>query len=149
MLTRWRDVDRMLGAMGLLQNRMDRVFSEYGLPYGYRWGREAGVDILPRTNLYDTGEGFEILAEVPGFAKEDLNVKIQGNYLEISGNRKSDAPEGYSTHRTERGTASFSRSFTLPADVEGGKVNASLKDGILKLSLPKAEAAKPRQIAIK
>jgi len=148
MLTRWRDIDRMFGTMGLLQNGFDRMFTDPGWTRRYLVGPEFGADTVPRTNLYDTGEGFEVRAEVPGFAKDDLNVKIQGNYLEISGTRKPDAPEGYSVHRTERGTATFTRSFTLPADVDSGKVKASLKDGILTLVLPKAEAAKPRQIDI-
>lgn len=146
MLTRLNDIDRMFGAMGFLHN-LDRVFGDRSWPY--RYGTRELALTAPKTNLYDTGEGFEVRAEVPGFIKEDLNVKIQGNYLEISGNRKSDVPEGYSVHRTERGTTTFSRSFTLPADVDSSKVSASLQDGILTLSLPKAEAAKPRQISIK
>lgn len=86
--------------------------------------------------------------EVPGIAREDLQLKIQGNYLEISGTRKSDAPEGYSAHRVERGTTSFTRSFTLPSDVDAAKVEAHLKNGLLTLTLPKEEEAKPRKITI-
>ena len=80
---------------------------------------------------------------------DDLKVKIQGNYLEISGSRKADTPEGYTAHRLERGTPSFSRSFTLPVEVDANKVSATLKNGILTLMLPKAEIAKPKQITIK
>ena len=145
MLTQWSDIDRMFGAMGLLHN-LDKVFADRSWPYRYG-GRELAVT-TPKTNLYDMGEGFEVRAEVPGFSKDDLNVKIQGNYLEISGTRKPDAPEGYSVHRTERVTSTFTRSFTLPADVDSGKVSAALKNGILTLTLTKAEAAKPRQIDI-
>jgi HSP20 family protein len=83
--------------------------------------------------MYDSGNTFKLLAEVPGIAKEDLNVKSQGNYLELSGTRQPDCPEGYRAHHLERGTESFSRSFTLPFDVDGKKV----------------EAAKPRQIEIR
>ncbi|MBT8362404.1 MAG: Hsp20/alpha crystallin family protein, partial [Deltaproteobacteria bacterium] len=81
-------------------------------------------------------------------SKDAIDLKIQGNYLEISGTRKISAPEGYRVHRSERGSASFTRSLTLPADVDSGKVTATLKDGILVLTLPKSEAAKPRQISI-
>ncbi|MFH1152475.1 MAG: Hsp20/alpha crystallin family protein [Pseudomonadota bacterium] len=144
MLTRWNDIDRMFGSMDLLRSRLDRLFSDYNRPVGLDWQ----TDTVPRTNLYDNGEGFEIRAEVPGFSKEDLNVKIQGNYLEISGSRKADIPEGYTVHRVERKVASFTRSFTLPADVDSSKVQASLTNGILTLTLHKAEAAKPRQITI-
>ena len=85
---------------------------------------------------------------MPGVAKEDLQVKIQGNYLEINGTRKSDLPEGYTVHRTERGSSTFSRSFTLPYEVDADQVTATLKDGLLKMTLPKSETAKPRQISI-
>ncbi|MBU4261256.1 MAG: Hsp20/alpha crystallin family protein [Proteobacteria bacterium] len=147
MWTRVSDFDRMFGAMDLLRSRMNRVFGDFDRSYGndYGWVVTEGT---PRTNLYDAGDHFEIMAEVPGMTKDDLNLRIQGNYLEIRGTRKADAPEGYKVHRVERGAASFTRSFTLPADVDPEKVGASLKDGILTLTLPKAEAAKPKQITI-
>jgi HSP20 family protein len=133
--------------MDLLRNRLDRLFSDANRPYlpGQEW---SVADSMPRTNLSDNGDSFEIKAELPGFSKSELNVKIQGNYLEISGSRKADLPEGYTVHRVERKVASFSRSFTLPAEVDASKVEASLANGILSLKLPKAEAAKPRQITI-
>lgn len=149
MLTRLYDIDRMFGAMDQLRSRMNRIFWDLDHPFG---GAAPGgwhvVENVPRTNLYDTGDYLEIKAEVAGVSKDDLNVKIQGNYLEISGARKSDAPEGYSAHRVERPATSFSRSFTLPSDVEADKVEAHLENGILTLTLPKAEAAKPKQITI-
>ena len=145
MFTRISDIDRLFGTMNLLQKRLDNLYSDYGRSSGYRW--ELG-HASPRANLYENGDNFEIRAEVPGLEKDDLNVKIQGNYLEISGVRKSDAPEGYKTHKTERGVGSFSRSFTLPADVDSTKVEATLKDGLLFLTLPKHEAAKPKKISI-
>lgn len=147
MWTRLNDIDRMFGAMDLLRSRMNRMFTDYDTSYGdYGWRI---IDTHPRTNMYDNGDHFEIRAEVPGLAKDDLGIKIQGNYLEISGTRKSDAPEGYNAHRVERKAATFTRSFTLPADVDVEKVEAGLKNGILTLTMPKAEAAKPKQIEIK
>lgn len=145
MFTRLKDIDRLFGTMNLLQRKLDQVYGDYGTPSGYRWEFE---QTAPRTNLYEKGDGFEIRAEVPGLEKEDLNVKIQGNYLEISGTRKQDTPEGYTVHKTERGTGFFSRSFTLPADVDSSKAGATLKDGILTLVLPKSEAAKPKKITV-
>lgn len=146
MWTRWSDIDRMFQTMDLLNSRMNRLFPEYGrssaIPTG---GVTQGG---PRTNLYNLGESLEMKIEVPGVAKDALSVKVQGNYLEISGSRKSDAPEGYSSHRVERGAASFTRSFTLPSDVDTSKVEAQLANGILTLTLPKLEAAKPKQITI-
>ena len=147
MWTTVNDIDRMFGSMGLLRSRMNRLFTDFDRSYGedYGWRVAGGT---PRTNLYDLGEKLEIKAEVPGIKKEDLNIKIQGNYLEVSGTRKSDAPEGYKTHRVERSASTFTRSFTLPSDVDSEKVEASLKNGILTLSLPKAEDAKPKQVTI-
>ena len=147
MWMRDRDIDRMFGAMDLLRSRMNRVFPDFDRWYGdgSEWVAKEGY---PAVNLYDTGENFELRAEIPGLGKDDINVRIQGNYLEISGTRKSDAPEGYKTHSVERGAASFSRSFTLPADVDSDKAEANLKNGVLTLKLPKAEAAKPKQITI-
>ncbi len=147
MWSRWSDLDRMFSAMDQLHDRMNRMFAEYGrlraLPAAWDIG-----DAGPGTNLYDAGDHFEMRVEVPGMAKEDLNLKLQGNYLEIRGTRKADTPEGYSAHRVERGAASFTRSFTLPSEVDATKVEASLADGILTIKMPKSEAAKPRQITI-
>ena len=146
MWTRWSDIDRMFQTMDLLHNRMNRLFPEYGRSSAIpAWTVTQGG---PRTNLYDLGDSLEMKVEVPGVAKDALNVKVQGNYLEISGSRKSDAPDGYSSHRVERGTTSFTRSFTLPSDVDTGKVEAQLTNGVLTLTLPKLEAAKPKQITI-
>lgn len=145
MFTRLSDIDRLFGTMNLLQRRLNNIYGDYGRSPGYQWELEHSS---PRTNLYENGDNFEIRAEVPGLEKDDLNVKIQGNYLEITGERGSDAPEGYKTHKTERGIGSFSRSFTLPEDVDTTKVEATLKDGVLYLTLPKHEAAKPKKISI-
>ena len=147
MLARMSDIDRMFDAMGLLRGRLDNVFDEFDKTLGYG-GNWSFAGNFPRTNLTDNGEHFELVAELPGLTKEDVNVKIQGNYLEISGERKVTAPDGYRAHRKERGSATFTRSLTLPADVDSEKVTATLNDGLLVLHLPKSEAAKPRQISI-
>lgn len=142
------DIDRMFGAMDLLRSRMNRVFPDFEGSYGSDIGWRLAADGSPRTNLYDNGDHFVVVAEVPGMAKDDIDVKIQGNYLELSGTRKNETPEGYKIHRTESSSATFTRSFTIPADVDVEKVDASLQNGLLTLRLPKAEAAKPKQISI-
>lgn len=147
MLTRLSDIDRMFRTFDLLQNSIGGLLSDFDR--AHRYGTGVTMDTgTPRTNLYDLGGKFEILVEVPGCLKEDLSVKIQGNYLELSGTRKADIPEGYSTHRHERVSGSFTRSFTLPADVNVDGVEATVTNGILRLSLPKSESAQPRQIKI-
>ena len=147
MWTGWNDIDRMFNAMDLLQNRMNRTFPDHGKLRRFPMAWDVAMS-GPKTNLYDAGDHLEMKVEVPGMTKDDLNIKIQGNYLEIGGSRKSDTPEGYTVHRVERGTTAFSRSYTLPSDVDSEKVEASLADGLLTLILPKSEAAKPKQISI-
>lgn len=146
-MTRWHDINQVFNAMDMFRTQMNSLFTDFDRTYGgdRRWN---DVVSYPRTTLSDTGEALVLIAEVPGMDKEELNVKIQGNYLEISGTRKSDAPEGYAIRRSERPAASFSRSFTLPHEIDATKVTATLKDGLLQLTLPKAESAKPRQITI-
>ncbi|MCF8093236.1 MAG: Hsp20/alpha crystallin family protein [Desulfotignum sp.] len=146
MFTRFSDIDRLFGTMDLLRQRLDNLYTDYGRPYGTRWLMDEG---FLRANLYQSGDNFEMRLEVPGMDKESLDIKIQGNYLEISGSREQNLPEGYKVHKTERGAGTFSRSFTLPDDVDSNRVEATLKDGILYLTLPKSEAAKPRQLSIK
>ena len=148
MIARISDLDRMFDAMGLLRGRLDNVFNEFdrSVTYGPHWSAASNY---PQTNLFDKGDHFELAAKIPGMSKEDVEVKIQGNYLEISGTRNVTAPEGYRVHRNELGSASFTRSLTLPAEVASNKVSATLNDGILVLTMPKSEAAKPRQISIK
>ncbi len=145
MFTRLSDIDRLFGTMDLLQKKLDSFYTDYDRSFGRRWVSDESAAL---TNLYENGENFEMRVEVPGLVKDDLSVQIQGNYIEITGKRSSDAPEGYKVHKMERGLSSFSRSFTLPADVDSSKVSANLKDGILYLVLPKAEAAKPKKITI-
>lgn len=148
MFARISDMDRMLETMGLLRGHLNTVLDErdWTRPRDNRWTLAPNY---PLTNLSDKGDCFELVAEVPGITKEDLTIKIQGNYLEISGERKVTVPPGYKVHRRERSGASFTRSLTLPADIDSEKVQANLKDGLLVLHLPKSEAAKPRLISIK
>jgi len=147
MFIRLNEIDRMFGAMDSLRTRMDRLFNEMDRPYRHGPGFTLTAN-SPKTNLLESGDKFEVRAELPGISKDDISIKIQGNYLEISGKREIETPEGFKTHRKERSATTFSRSFTLPDEVDAEKVDAALKDGILYLTLPKSEAAKPRQIAV-
>lgn len=147
MFLRISDIDKLFGGLKTLESRLNRLPSRFETPWGqgFNWSVEDGN---PRTNLYDNGEYFEIRAEVPGMDKGGLEVKIQGNYLEISGSRNLNAPKGYKIQNTERDRVTVSRSLTLPVDVDAAKASAVLKDGILYLKLPKAQAVKPQKITI-
>lgn len=147
MWTNWNVMDQMFNAINLLQNRLNRLDDDYGryrkIPAVWDANRSG-----PLTNLYDADDHLEMKLEIPGISKEELGIKVQGNYLEISGVRKSDAPEGYSAHRVERNVQSFTRSFTLPSDIDSDNIEAHLKNGLLILRLPKQETAKTKQITI-
>lgn len=147
MWTRWNEPDRMVTGMDMLRARMNNIFTEFDRAYGHGY-RVAGIDRIPLTNLYDQGDQLKIMAELPGMNKDDISIRIQGNYLEISGSRQSKTPEGYKAHRAERMATSFTRSFTLPYEVDVEKIEASIENGVLTISLAKAESAKPKQIAI-
>ncbi len=148
MWTRVSDIDRMFNAMDLFRSNFDKMFTDYDRSFGEDYGWRS-IDGAPRTNLYDSGDKIQVIAEVPGMSKEDLKVRIQGNYLELSGTRNLEAPKGYKIHRNERNVTTFTRSFTLPSEVNADKIEAILQDGLLTLALPKAEAARPKQISIK
>jgi len=116
--------------------------------------REENDDFLgtwsPAVDVYDKGNDMVIHAELPGLKKEDIDVHVDNNVLTIRGKkeRKEEVKEdGY--FRTERAFGTFSRSFSLPTTVDVKKIAADYKDGVLTLTLPKAEEAKPRQIAVK
>ena len=144
MLTRFGEFDLVWGHMNEFRRQVNRLFDEY--EHGRGWRLDRG---WPRTNLYDNGESLQIRAEVPGLNEKDLDLRIQANVISISGQRKSKAPDGYSTHRMERSPMKFSRSFNLPVEVDSEKAIAALKDGILSVTLPKAAKALPKQISVK
>jgi len=103
----------------------------------------------PALDLFEDKESLVLRAEVPGLKKEDIDISLHENTITISGERRNEKKyEGSETSREERVFGRFTRSLQLPKQVDAGKVKASYKDGILTVTLQKAEEAKPRQIAI-
>ena len=102
----------------------------------------------PALDVYEDKDHFIVKAELPGMKKEDIEVSFHDGGLSISGERKSETKEGENAERTERFSGKFRRSITLPTRVESSKVSAVYKDGILTVTLPKAEEAKPKQIQV-
>jgi HSP20 family protein len=97
----------------------------------------------------DDGSNFVLRADVPGLTEEDLQISVAGNTVTLRGERKVQVPEGYSTHRRERSAVSFAKSYQLPTRVDADNVTATLKHGVLTLTLPKVADARPRQISVK
>jgi HSP20 family protein len=103
----------------------------------------------PALDVYDDKENVYVKAEVPGMKKEEIDISLHDNVLTISGERKVETKnEDAENYRSERFFGRFTRSITLPIVVESDKVKASYKDGILTITLPKSEKAKPKQIEI-
>jgi HSP20 family protein len=104
----------------------------------------------PACDIYETGKAIFIKAELPGLKKEEVNVSVENNVLTISGERKFVEETGRDNyHRVERAYGEFIRSFTLPQFVDAPRITAEFKEGILVLTLPKREEAKPKQIEVR
>jgi HSP20 family protein len=104
---------------------------------------------FPALNAWEDRENIYVEAELPGLAIENLDIQVKGDELTIAGERKPKTADGLTYHRRERGTGAFRRLVRLPVEIDAEKVEASLRDGILTLRLPKAEAVKPRKIEVK
>ena len=150
-LTRWQrpdlDVWPTVGQLFGLRDELDRLFESSfdDLARGSRllsaWN--------PAVDLYEDKDNVIVKAEVPGLKKEDINISLHNGVLSISGERKSEEKvEGAETHRSERFVGRFHRTVILPSEVKGDQVKAQYKDGILTITLPKAEEAKPKQIQV-
>ncbi|MBN2468948.1 MAG: Hsp20/alpha crystallin family protein [Deltaproteobacteria bacterium] len=142
----WDPFQEMVG----MRDRIDRLFDEY-------FGRfpAAGEEIPERTwappvDVHEEKDTIVVKAELPEMKKDEISIEVRDNILTLSGERKREEKvkkENY--HRIERSYGKFSRSFSLPDSVKVDKVKAQYKDGVLEITLPKAEAAKPTAIPIK
>jgi HSP20 family protein len=125
---------------------MDRLMAQSsGRAY-----RPVHAGVFPLVNVSEDKDHFYIRSEIPGLQSEDINISANGRNLTISGDRKI-APEGENVryHRREREDGKFSRALALPNDIRVGKIEATYVDGVLNITIPKAEEAKPRKITIK
>jgi HSP20 family protein len=109
-------------------------------------GSMAGV--FPPMNVSEDRDHYYVRALVPGIDAAQLNVSVVHQTISVSGTRQCPAEEGVSYHRKERAEGPFSRSVTIPAAFDGSRVEAKYVDGILTLTLPKPEAAKPRRVTV-
>ena len=121
----------------------------------FNTGRTAGDDVAlsawtPAVDIFESENDYVIKLELPEVGRDDVKVNLHDQTLTISGERKienEDKRDGY--HRIERSYGQFYRSFTLPPNVNAESINAQFKDGVLRLTLPKREEAKPKQIEVK
>ena len=133
----WRELNQ-------IQRDMNRVFD------GYSPIRTRVAPSYPALNIWSSEEDLIVNAEVPGIDVEDIEISVVGETLTLSGARKSeDLEEGARYHRQERGYGKFNRSVELPFPVDIDKVEATFKNGVLQISLPRSEADKPKKIVVK
>ena len=127
----------MFGPLSELTSRLD-------------WLREEmDPAFLPPLNVWEEGETLKVEVEIPGVKLEDVDVAFDNGELTIKGEKKVAIQESVTLHRRERLAGSFRRTLTVPWEIKTDEVSAELKDGILTVTLPKAEAAKPRKVAVK
>ena len=131
--------------MDQLRREMNRLFADW--PARVRW---ATAPAFPAVNVWTSEDSVVITAELPGVGLEDLHIAIENDALTLSGTRKpEDVDEGATHHRRERLYGNFNRSVRLPFRVDSDKAEATLVNGVLTITLPRAEADKPRMIAVK
>lgn len=132
-----------------LWNDIDRLFSSVMQGTGLADWQPAGMVGLP-VEVYEADDELKVVAELPGVEEKDVSVELAGNVLTIKGEKRAEEErkdEGY--HLAERRYGSFSRSLQLPYEVEADKVQASFKDGVLTVTMPKPAEQQPKRIEVK
>lgn len=137
--------------MEALRREIDDVFRGYGTArvLGPAFLPRVGGREYPHLNLSEDGNNFYVEALVPGIEPQQIDLNVMRGSLTISGERKENDLAGKSWHRRERGAGVFLRSIELPSAVNTERVGAQYRNGILTVTLPKAEEAKPKKISVK
>ncbi len=148
MLTGWREFNDAMRTIDFIHRQFDHVFDDVRVgalrPQFVRQG-----PAWPAVNVAETPDAFVYRAEVPGLGEGDVTVQVEDGALLLRGERKVPAREGYEARLRERGAYSFARKLPLPGRVDAESVTATMKDGVLTVTLPKAKDALPRQIPVK
>ena len=143
-LVRWEPIE----GVNRVQSRINDLFDDmFGRTRAQQSAAPGGW--YPPVDILESKDSYLIRVELPGMKKEDLKTEVNEGTLTLSGERKFEEPaDGVQYHRAERVAGKFSRSFYLPQTVKHDGIRATYRDGILEIQVPKAEEAKPRQIAI-
>ena len=143
-LVRWDQVD----GVNRIQSRINELFEDtFGRPRAQQTAATGAW--CPPVDILESKDSYLIRVELPGMKREDLKTEVNEGVLTLSGERHQEKPaNGVEYHRAERVAGKFSRSFYLPQTVKHDGIKATYRDGILEVQVPKADEAKPRQIAI-
>ena len=133
-----------------LQDRMNRMFGGISRrPESTDEGLTAG-SWTPSVDVYETNDSIVLKADLPGMSQNDVEISVEGNTLTVKGERKFEKEVNEKEYyRMERSYGTFTRSFTLPPTVDADKIDAAFAQGVLKITLPKREESKPKQIKVK
>ena len=134
----------------IAQRMFNRLFDQSF--NGWPFGEDATLNSswAPACDVFEDKEGIRIVAEIPGVKPEDVKISLENNTLTLRGEKKQAAEEkSEQVHRYERSFGVFERSFGLPTTVDAEKVEAAYSNGLLTVTLPKVERAKPREIQVK
>ncbi len=141
-IVRWKPFGDITDWSDEVDKRMRRIFGDLSESAQQLWA--------PSVDIKETQDALEVIAEVPGMKKDEISVSMHEGVLSISGEKRTEErKEGENWHRTERVFGSFQRSFYIPSEIDQAKIQASYKDGILRVALPKKEEQKRKEIPIK
>jgi HSP20 family protein len=141
-VVRWIPLEQLIKISHPLDRTANNLFAPRTEDSSGRW--------TPPVEIFEKQDHLVIRAEVAGVQREDMDVRIENGVLTLNGERKQDTEfKEEKAHRMERVYGAFTRSFSLPTTVDAAKVAATYKDGVLEVTVPKAETAKPKSIEIK
>lgn len=130
-----------------LQDEIDQLFGRFSSDFK---GGSLTSELSPACDLSETEDAFQVRMDLPGMKAEDIHIEVTGDKIRVSGQRQEEKEEkGKTFHRMERRSGSFSESMVLSARIKEDSVQAEFADGVLTVTLPKAEAAKSRTVKIK
>ena len=141
---------RLVPTVNRLPNEANRLLNAMLANFGDPTSGEILSDWAPRVDVTEDNETYRVGIELPGMTLSDINVSVEDNTLLITGERKApELAEGVVCHRSERAYGTFKRVFSIPSAVDGEKVSADYRSGVLSVVLPKAEHVKPKKIEIR
>ncbi|HSP81859.1 MAG TPA: Hsp20/alpha crystallin family protein [Myxococcaceae bacterium] len=149
MLTRWNPFDVSNGAVALgplMTREFDQFFRELAVPGSRQGGTR---ELAPPTDIYETAEGLTLQVDLPGHQPDAIEVKVENDTLSIRAERKAEGADRENARRLERRFGVYARSFVVPRTVDASRVEARYEHGVLTLTLPRREEAKPRTVQVK
>ncbi|MDD8017466.1 MAG: Hsp20/alpha crystallin family protein [Bacteroidota bacterium] len=149
-ITRWSGEFPAFCGIELLRRDVNRMFDEFFRGDVLADESFLGHDWSPAVDVVENDEAYVLKAEIPGMNKDDVKITLENNVLTIRGEKKNEnEKEEGNFHRVERSYGMFERSFTIPGSIKVNDIDAQYNNGILTMTLPKAEESKPKMIEVK